>query len=65
MAAPIISSDRWISHVLEKMDIDPSRVSRVVIDAKAGGILTLYIAYYGGPELLDVIPVKIVECNQP
>ena len=65
MAAPIISSDRWISHVLEKMDIDPSRVSRVVIDAKAGSILTLYITYYGGPELLDVIPVKIVECKQP
>ena len=66
----IIRSDEWTCRFLDAIGIDYTRVSRLVVDAVAGNILTIYITYYGGTDVLDVIPpeaneVQIVECKQP
>ena len=61
MATQLISSDDWIELVLKKLNIDPSRVGRVVIDANVAQPLLFYITYLGGEELLEVRPPEANE----
>ena len=56
-----ISGDQWITHILEKLGIDSTRASRVVIDARVGAPLVFHITYFGTDALLDVRPPEANE----
>ena len=50
----LLSSRKWVKHVLSKMGIDNEFVGRVVIDAQVGEVVQIYIAFIGNEELLEV-----------
>lgn len=54
MVNNIIRSDEWIIQLLHKLDIDYTKVNHVIIEAKAGEPVYMYIGYYGDTRLLDV-----------
>ena len=50
----ILLANKWIEHVLSKMEIDNEFVSRIVIDAQAGDVMQIYVVFLGSEELLEV-----------
>lgn len=56
-----ITGAEWIKLVLSKMGIDPSIVSRVVIDATYDGLVSVYVSLFATDALLEVIPPTVEE----
>ncbi len=54
MGNKILTSRKWVEHILSKMEIDSEFVGRVVIDAQIDDVVRIYIAYIGNEELLEV-----------
>jgi len=59
----VITSTEWIKLFLGKMGIDPSTVTRVVIDAVPSAPLMVYVSYCGTDALLDVRPPRAEEVD--
>jgi hypothetical protein len=56
----IKSSDAFMIRLCEVMRIDPSRVSRIVMDLQVGKPMKCFIEYFGGEELLRLeIPSEL------
>lgn len=56
------SSNDYGTAICKVMGIDPSKVSRVVVDAKVGEPLRVYMEMLGSPELVTVkLPTTDVE----
>lgn len=54
MSKKIITADPWILHLCNALDLDPSRVSRLVIDAQAGMPIRVLVEMFGDSRILEV-----------
>jgi len=70
MARQIVRAEEYAIKVCEALGVDHTRVRRVVIDAKAGEALQIYVQFFGSSEILDIDlpftpenPVEIVKVN--
>ncbi len=49
-----ILSREWIESIAAQLDIDPGDTSRVVVDARHGDVLRIYVEKFGTDRLLGV-----------
>ena len=54
--SPVILSNKWADEICHLYGIDPARVARVIVDAKAGEVLRVYFNGFGDDRLLELIP---------
>lgn len=60
---PILSADRWIQQIVAALGFDPNECRRIVIDATAGKVVTIYVEKYGSEALLDLAPPDVAGLN--
>lgn len=70
MARKVVRAEEYAIKVCEALGVDHTQVRRVVIDAKAGEALQIYVQFFGAAEILDIDlpftpenPVEIVKVN--
>jgi hypothetical protein len=49
-----LRSEEYAEKVCKTLNIESSRVRRIVIDAKAGDVLRVYVEYIGVSEIMDI-----------
>lgn len=58
----LTSSNEYGAAICKAMGVDPNKVSRVVVDAKEGEPLRVYMEMFGGHELVTVnLPTGDIE----
>lgn len=56
----LIIADSWIEKVCESQGINWQRTSRIIIDAKAGEPVYMYVTQFGDDGLLDLSPPQVL-----
>ena len=54
MTTPIISGNKLLEQLCNKIDIDPKTVRRVVLDVPYNNVITVYIEKLGTSKLLEI-----------
>ena len=59
MSPPIIIANRYIEELCQALGIRPERTARIIIDAKAGELVRLYVTQFGDEDLLRLTPPEV------
>ena len=54
-----IASTEWLIHLCEQLEIEPSNVRRIIIDAKVNSAVIIYVEQYGTDKLFDLRPPDV------
>lgn len=54
MTTFIISSDMWMCEMCKSLQIDPRFVDRLVVDARSGEPVRVWMSMIGGKEIIDL-----------
>jgi hypothetical protein len=58
-----ILSDKWIEEVAKSQGIQRERTTRIIIDAKAGRPVYMYITQLGDSGILELKPPEVLEAE--
>jgi hypothetical protein len=61
--SPFIVSDRWLEQLCRSQGIRYEHVSRVIVDARAGEPVLMYVTQFGDEKLLELTPPEIIPPN--
>jgi hypothetical protein len=57
---PIVISDEWLEKLCRAQGISYERVSSVIIEARAGEPVVMYVTQFGDAKIWDVGPPEVV-----
>lgn len=62
----VLGSDEWMCQVCESIGVDPSLVTRIVIDARASEPVICHVFFLAGKEVAtaDLPPVVTVQAHK-
>jgi hypothetical protein len=63
MPTRLIIANQWIEQIAKAQGINYDRVSRVIIDAKVGEPVFMYITQYGDDGILALRPPEVLEAE--
>lgn len=59
--AKLILADVWLKQLCEAQGINYKRTSRIIIDAKAGEPIYMYVSQFGDSDLLTLAPPEVIQ----
>ena len=57
---PLILSDKWIEQVAKSQGIQWDRATRIIIDAKMGEPVYMYVTQLGDARVLELQPPEVL-----